>query len=334
LNKIINRVSSLSKINGIGNDVLLQELKYTVLLKHFENNKPSQFDLMSYAFVGDWCGKNTDILYNLKKETDYDSINMNSMQRICRMHDLRYSKSTSKDDIYKADVEMLKSIADIFFIKGIKSNIDEPFTNFVDYISNQLTNIFTTGILNPVNIAGTLVNFGFTNKLFENVKNFREQSYLKNTVDLAINADRIVSILGFGAIGLKVLYDASLGKYLDNVYGYEETRFKPDEIKEILVDFEKNINQRLEQTGYDTIDMFKIIELPEQEFEKVIEEPKEEIVEDTIKRNDIEQDIENVEEDAVINDNILNNTRNSTEDEIDITEGEFNTIEDLINLLK
>lgn len=328
LKKLNDKVSSITNINGISNDVLLQELKYTVLLKHFQNVKPSEFDLLSYASIGDWCGKNSNILNNLRKETNYDSVSMNSMQRICKMHDLAYSKSVNKDDIYEADVDMLKSIVDMFYIKGIKSNIDEPIVGFVDYISNQLNTAFTTGILNPANVVGSIVNLGFAHKLYSNVRDFSQQSYYKNAVDLVINADRIISLLSFAGIGLKVLWDASVGRF-QGVYGFEETRFKPEEIKEILIDFEKNINQHLEMTGYDSIDMFKLIDLPEEEFEKAIDiKEQEPVIQETIGT----QTLSESEEESV--DDIFNNTREATEDEIDITEGELNSVNDIINYLK
>lgn len=323
LKKLNDKVSSVTNINGISNDVLLQELKYTVLLKHFQNVKPSYYDLTSLAYFGDWCGKNSDILSNLKKESNQDSVSYNTMQRICKKHDLAYSKSMNKDDVYKADVDMLKSIIDTYFISGGKAIIDEPYTNFVDYITNQISNL-----INPLNYVDTIVNVGFTSKLYSNVRDFSEQSYLKNIIDLAINKDRIGAILAFGAIGSKVFYDMLTG----NVYGFSETRFKPDEVKEILIDFEKNINQHLEMTGYDSIDMFKVIELPEQEFEKAIDIP---IQKSVVKEEIGTQTLQ--EEEEYIDDNLLNNTRESTEEELDydniIDVGEEQTLQNYINYL-
>lgn len=323
LKKLNDKVSSVTNINGISNDVLLQELKYTVLLKHFQNVKPSYYDLTSLAYFGDWCGKNSDILSNLKKESNQDSVSYNTMQRICKKHDLAYSKSMNKDDVYKADVDMLKSIIDTYFISGGKAIIDEPYTNFVDYITNQISNL-----INPLNYVDTIVNVGFTSKLYSNVRDFSEQSYLKNIIDLAINKDRIGAILAFGAIGSKVFYDMLTG----NVYGFSETRFKPDEVKEILIDFEKNINQHLEMTGYDSIDMFKVIELPEQEFEQAIDIP---IQKSVVKEEIGTQTLQ--EEEEYIDDNLLNNTRESTEEELDydniIDVGEEQTLQNYINYL-
>lgn len=323
LKKLNDKVSSVTNINGISNDVLLQELKYTVLLKHFQNVKPSYYDLTSLAYFGDWCGKNSDILSNLKKESNQDSVSYNTMQRICKKHDLAYSKSMNKDDVYKADVDMLKSIIDTYFISGAKAVIDEPYTNFVDYITNQISNL-----INPLNYVDTIVNVGFTSKLYSNVRDFSEQSYLKNIIDLAINKDRIGAILAFGAIGSKVFYDMLTG----NVYGFSETRFKPNEVKEILIDFEKNINQHLEMTGYDSIDMFKVIELPEQEFEQAIDIPiQKSIVKEEIGTQTLQ------EEEEYIDDNLLNNTRESTEEEVDydniIDVGEEQTLQNYINYL-
>jgi hypothetical protein len=327
LKKLNDKVSSITNINGISNDVLLQELKYTVLLKHFQNVKPSYYDLTSLAYFGDWCGKNSDILNNLKKESNQDSVRYNTMQRICKKHDLAYSKSMNKDDVYKADVDMLKSIIDTYFISGSKAIIDEPYTNFVDYISNQISNL-----INPINYIDTVVNLGFTNKLYSNIRDFTKQSYVKNAVDLAINKDRIGAILAFGAIGSKVFYDMLTG----NVYGFSETRFKPEEVKEILIDFEKNINQHLEMTGYDSIDMFKIIDLPEQEFEKAINIQEQEPI---IYKNTETQTLpeEEEEEEEYVDDNLLNNTRDATEDEIDydyiIDVEEEQTLQNYLNYL-
>ncbi len=322
LKKLNDKVSSVTNINGILNDVLLQELKYTVLLKHFQNTKPSYYDLTSLAYFGDWCGKNSDILSNLKKESNQDSVKYNTMQRICKKHDLAYSKSINKDDVYKADINMLKDIIDTYFISGTKAIINEPYTNFVDYITNQISNL-----INPLNYVDTIVNVGFTSKLYSNVRDFSRQSYLKNALDLGINKDRIAAIIAFGAIGSKVFYDMLTG----NVYGFEETRFKQDEVKEILIDIEKNMNQHLEMTGYDSIDMFKVIELPEQEFEKAIDIP---IQEPIVKETTGTQTLQEEEEEEYINDNLLNNTRESTEEEIDITEGELKSVDDIINYLK
>jgi hypothetical protein len=153
--------------------------------------------------------------------------------------------------------------------------------------------------------------------------------------------ERPAALVGFGAIALKLFYDLAIGRkniyinpetgeYTNGVYGWEKTRFKPEEIEYIIKDFEKIENERLKNAGYDNIDFVKLISLDDDEFNKVIEEPiyKEVVEDEVISEEDIEEDVEQ------INDDIFDNTREATEDEIDILDvGEYNTFQNYINYL-
>jgi DNA primase large subunit len=54
------------------------------------------------------------------------------------------------------------------------------------------------------------------------------------------------------------------------VYGFEQTKFNPDEISYIIKEFEDMQNQRLEENGYEPIDFQGMLELPEEEFEELV----------------------------------------------------------------
>jgi hypothetical protein len=88
--------------------------------------------------------------------------------------------------------------------------------------------------------------------------------------DIMFTQERILGIVGFGAIGMKLIYDISVGKATNTVYGFEQTKFNPDEISYIIKEFEDMQNQRLEENGYEPIDFQGMLELPEEEFEELV----------------------------------------------------------------
>jgi hypothetical protein len=88
--------------------------------------------------------------------------------------------------------------------------------------------------------------------------------------DIMFARERVMAIIGFGAIGMKLMYDISIGKATNTVYGYEETKFNPDEVSYLIREFESTQNKRLEENGYEPIDFQGMLELPQEDFEAVI----------------------------------------------------------------
>jgi len=367
LNALNNKVSSITNTSYLPSKILLDELKYTVLLKHLEayqKPKNTMPDIPSIFSIGAWCGAGTDVLKNLEDESQDHISESFKIDRICKKHDLAYSRAKHHEDIHKADIEMLLSILDEFTVKGVKDvvyQIADLNQATIDKFMNHIQSILFTAGTNPMNLFSlgykTTVNYlgakrtleflpqAYRTLVYGEIPQLEDTSLLNiansGVRDYYFIHERPAALVGFGAIALKLFYDLAIGRkniyinpetgeYTNGVYGWEKTRFKPEEIEYIIKDFEKIENERLKNAGYDNIDFVKLISLDDDEFNKVIEEPiyKEVVEDEVISEEDIEEDVEQ------INDDIFDNTREATEDEIDILDvGEYNTFQNYINYL-
>jgi hypothetical protein len=95
--------------------------------------------------------------------------------------------------------------------------------------------------------------------------------------------ERVLGMVAFGGIGMKLLYDLGLGKneYVDekgeltnNVYGWEKTDFKLEDVDYIIRDIEHIQNLRLQQAGYENINFDDLLKFNVDELEYKFEEDK------------------------------------------------------------
>ena len=191
------------------------------------------------------------------------------MDKICRKHDLAYLNSKSRFEIHNADANMLGDILDEFTIKGVKQGINNilggkslPIAEFGKYIFNLIYDAITNPIqtiTKELGGKGLLVNYLGLKRAFKYIALNPEISMSNIASDMMLVRERVLAILGFGAIGMKLLYDISIGKATDTVTGYEDTKFDINEIAHILFEIEAIQNDRLASAGYDNIDMADIL---------------------------------------------------------------------------
>lgn len=313
LNRLNQAVSKITSSSDTRFDALINELKFTVLVKHLEKQSDSfAFDPVNLLHIGDWCGASTPVLETLEKQGGMTNEGMYKMSKICRMHDLRYSMAKNKLDIHKADLEMLGDILNEFTIKGIKEGIRTtiksgiPVAEFKDYIINLLidfTNNPIKSITSELMGQGLMANIAGGLRAIEYLRLQPGVPTLKSAVsDIMFVQERVLAILAFGAIGMKLLYDISIGKATNTVYGYEETRFNLDEIKYILDDINKLQNERLEEIGFEPVVLSDVLNYSENEIDSMADvveevEPIEELTDvlDVDEEAEIKKQIEYLE---------------------------------------
>jgi hypothetical protein len=193
---------------------------------------------------------------------------------------------------------MLLSILDEYTIPSLGKGIYRvatadkiPVYEFIQYIGTLLVQ----SIMNPIKtITNELTGSGLLANILGGL---RAVDYLRGNPgrpgfrqiisDVMFARERVMAIIGFGAIGMKLLYDISIGKATNTVYGYEDTKFNPDEISYLIREFEDTQNKRLVDNGYEPIDFQGMLQLPQEDFDAVIstytDEPivSEEVVEET-----------------------------------------------------
>jgi hypothetical protein len=249
-------------ING-----LLSELKFAILYNYLDKAKDDVvFSPVYLLGIGDWCGQGTDILESIIRT---DGTETYKMDKICRKHDLAYLNSKSRFEIHNADANMLGDILDEFTIKGVKQGINNilggkslPIAEFGKYIFNLIYDAITNPIqtiTKELGGKGLLVNYLGLKRAFKYIALNPEISMSNIASDMMLVRERVLAILGFGAIGMKLLYDISIGKATDTVTGYEDTKFDINEIAHILFEIEAIQNDRLASAGYDNIDMADIL---------------------------------------------------------------------------
>jgi len=283
LNLIDQQVSDITGYADLNMESLMDELKFSVIYKHFTKTK--DIDTSSILSVGAWCGKGTQVYKNLQEETPETLQNTEMIQMICRQHDLNYFHAKTRQDVHKADVEMLLSIIDTYVMKGSKDviyNLTSGDTNqFKDYIFDTLYKI----VDKPGDVATDIYN-GITSatsssKALDIITG--KADMLSVASNIGSLKERVLGMVAFGGIGMKLLYDLGLGKneYVDekgeltnNVYGWEKTDFKLEDVDYIIRDIEHIQNLRLQQAGFENINFDDLLKFNVDELEYRIEEDK------------------------------------------------------------
>ena len=302
-----NKISSITntKSDNIAMALLLEELKFTVLYKHLEKQPKEAMINPAHLFsVGQWCGAGTPILNALES----DPQQLYKIDKICKMHDLNYMAARNKLDIHRADIKMLLSILDEYTIPNLGKGIYRvatadkiPVYEFVEYIANLIVGIVT----HPIKTITTeITGMGLMGNILGGMRAIDYLSgkpgkpgFKQLMSDVMFARERVLAIVGFGAIGMKLMYDISIGKATNTVYGYEQTKFNPDEISYLIREFETQQNERLEAGGYEPIDFQGMLQLPQEDFDAVLETYVDEpIVEEEEPIDDTELDVDEKQE--------------------------------------
>ena len=230
------------------------------------------------------------------------------IDKICKMHDLNYMAARNKLDIHRADIKMLLSILDEYTIPNLGKGIYRvatadkiPVYEFVEYIANLIVGIVT----HPIKTITTeITGMGLMGNILGGMRAIDYLSgkpgkpgFKQLMSDVMFARERVLAIVGFGAIGMKLMYDISIGKATNTVYGYEQTKFNPDEISYLIREFETQQNERLEAGGYEPIDFQGMLQLPQEDFDAVLETYVDEpIVEEEEPIDDTELDVDEKQE--------------------------------------
>jgi hypothetical protein len=299
LQKINDKIGQITGTQDERIQALMDELKYTVIFKHFEKADDNDFTLANMAGVGKWCGSGTNVWMNLERERPEDLVNSYKIDRICRQHDINYLNAKGREDIHKADVEMLLSILDTFVLKGIKptiyklynpNDLNQVLDTVKDYLFESIEKVIEEPSVVTLGLSSgfsTAFNVLGNAKLYEYLtgerKLFSKTTAFGLASDFTFLRDRVLGFIGFGAILSKLLYDTIVGKeiyydedlkeYTNSVYGWEKTQFNKHEIEYIVRDIQKIQNQKLEEAGYKDIDFENLVI---DEPEKLISQPEEE----------------------------------------------------------
>jgi hypothetical protein len=128
-------------------DILLDNMRLTVLAKHFESqekNKQSELSpkwlynqMLSNMGFRSYCGANTNILKLV--EEDKDLAQPYKIDEICKVHDYDYTIAKTEEDIRNADKKMLKSIAEQYLIGEYPEGGYGSTANFLKYHVLQKT---------------------------------------------------------------------------------------------------------------------------------------------------------------------------------------------------
>jgi hypothetical protein len=98
-----------------------------------ENVSPYGDNLLALLAFRGWCGMGTPIYTNIKNDIDNPS-KMFKIDRICRDHDIRYTKAKTTDDLKEADNIMMAEILEEYVINFKKNfitgNYDTDFSTW------------------------------------------------------------------------------------------------------------------------------------------------------------------------------------------------------------
>ena len=181
VNKINQKIVSLKEMNKDQTDLqksyinILESKIDLARLKILYENLPSEDEkpslsssILSMLSFRDWCGRGTNIYKNINEDLD-NPINMFKVDSICLTHDIAYSKSKTKEDQHKADVDMLYELGQKYIFNYERNFLTGDYkTDFTSWSSSYVTvsnyllslaeTIFT-GYLIKSNIMSVL-NFG------------------------------------------------------------------------------------------------------------------------------------------------------------------------------
>lgn len=149
----------------------LEQARLDILLSKLEDwrekkGDPSMMEKMLFAAgFRAWCGAGTDIYKNIKK--DYDDPNtMFKIDRICRDHDIRYTKAKNIEDLKEADGIMVFEIIEKYvvnfkknFITGNYESDFSDFTKSYNTVYNYIVSLIEGGV-NVYMMKETLSNIG------------------------------------------------------------------------------------------------------------------------------------------------------------------------------
>jgi hypothetical protein len=210
-------------------------------------------------------------------------------------------------------------IVDTFIVKETKeaasSLTSGNITQFKDYIFNSIHDIVDT----PGHIASNI---------FDKVKNLSSQ----------VLRERVLGMVAFAGIGTKLLYDLALGKkeyvnekgeLTNNVYGWEKTQFKLEDVDYIIKDIERVQNYRLQEAGFEHVNFNDLLKYDIDDLELKFKEDEEMLREDEDYIYDDEELIYSDEENIFYNDDYMGDEE---EDPIDPIEQKY--LNDLLDLLK
>jgi hypothetical protein len=293
---IINRLISVDKTvnNLLGKDdvrtaSLLDEIRYGVIASHLKVVKDfSSKTFLEYFKIGSWCGLNTDIPQALMREKLEKPFQFNKIDGICKLHDLAYLNAKNKDDIAKADREMLLNILDTYTLSGISKlelNVFKEYT--LKSVYDTLLSFFGN-----INIPKTITQITGLYEIYKPTKAGEPMSVKKGLGAYALLRDKLTAIFTFGVILLKTVGEKIYGDTA--IQYYPETLFDEGDIQKLISEYEDYQNQRLVDAGYEPYEEEnETVEIKEEEDDSIYEE------------NELENEVE--EDDSIYEENILEN---------------------------
>jgi hypothetical protein len=317
---IINRLrevdSNVNKMTGnedVKSQLLLDEIRFSVIASHLKKiQKESDSNLavqyLKYFKIGSWCGLGTDIPQALMREKLEKPFQTNRIDGICKMHDLAYLNAKSKEDIAKADRDMLMNIIDTYTISGLSKvelNVLKEWT--LQSAKDTLLSFFTN-----LNVPKTIGQLFAVKEFFKPTRAGETMSVKKGFAAYALLRDKLVAITGFTAILLKTIGEYFYG---DTMIKFNpETEFDENDIMEAINEFEQYESQRLVDAGYEIqVEEEKEDELYEKKEENKIELienkgiEKEENEDELYEKNALENEVEEENEDELYEKNALEN---------------------------
>jgi hypothetical protein len=151
-----------------------------------ENVSPYGDNLLALLAFRNWCGMGTPIYTNIKNDLDNPS-KMFKIDRICRDHDIRYTKAKTTDDLKEADnimmVEILEEYVINFKKNFITGNYDTDFSTwsstFTTFYNQALSFVeagATIGLMGAgVKTIGEVVSE--SNKLIPDITRYTKLKY-------------------------------------------------------------------------------------------------------------------------------------------------------------
>lgn len=155
LEKINNnsRVSDESEYQKALKDTIKMQLNLSrlkILNDYALKEKKTGFgsDVLAGLSFRNWCGLGTPIYDNIKNDLD-DPNRMFAIDRICRDHDIRYTKSQTQEEMNEADNIMMKEIFNEYVVNFNRNFLTGNYkTDFTTWTSSFKTvfNYLMTGI--------------------------------------------------------------------------------------------------------------------------------------------------------------------------------------------
>ena len=166
LEKINNnsRVSDESESQKAIQDTIKMQLNLSrlkILNDYALKEKEAGFgsDVLAGLSFRNWCGMSSPIYDNIKNDLD-DPNRMFAIDRICRDHDIRYTKGQTQEDLKEADNIMMKEIFNEYVV-----NFNKNFLTG-DYKSDFTT--WTSSFKTIFNYLMTLVETGYVGYVLKN----------------------------------------------------------------------------------------------------------------------------------------------------------------------